>query len=173
MSSSKKVYFSSIAIPALMAASPASAAVLIEYEDPSTGTELSFIVEEEPTPDIINPFYFGLDNVIIDGDVVGEFDVVFYTSNVSGGFDIQAAGVSFFGSQLFSGSTSDPRFSLGSYCNAFSIGCNGSTVTISALPVTPAVPEPTTWLMMLLGMFGTGAMMRRKTSQRVLSVSYS
>lgn len=31
----------------------------------------------------------------------------------------------------------------------------------------PAVPEPTTWAMMLLGFFGIGAAMRRKQSQKV------
>jgi hypothetical protein len=45
--------------------------------------------------------------------------------------------------------------------------------SVNAVEVTAAVPEPTTWAMMLLGFFAVGAMMRSPARRRVTEVSYS
>ena len=53
---------------------------------------------------------------------------------------------------------------------------NGATsgVGIGAMtPAVPAVPEPSTWAMMLLGFFGVGAIMRRPAKAKRFSVAYS
>ena len=34
------------------------------------------------------------------------------------------------------------------------------------ITITPAVPEPTTWMMLILGLFGIGHFMRRKTTRQ-------
>lgn len=45
---------------------------------------------------------------------------------------------------------------------------------VNAVNISSAVPEPTTWAMMLLGFFGIGAAMRgRKAKQAVTKVSYA
>jgi hypothetical protein len=50
------------------------------------------------------------------------------------------------------------------YYNFYSLGTNGQTfgnVLLSSFAVTPNVPEPATWAMMLVGFGGIGFAMRR------------
>jgi PEP-CTERM motif len=62
----------------------------------------------------------------------------------------------FGGPALFSGSTSNPIFNIGTF-NLSSIVDGPATITITA-----AVPEPATWAMMILGFFGVGFMAYRR-----------
>jgi hypothetical protein len=54
----------------------------------------------------------------------------------------------------FTGTTADPTFKLGTY------GITGDSLTIT--DISAAVPEPSTWAMMLLGFGGLGFMAYRK-----------
>jgi hypothetical protein len=58
------------------------------------------------------------------------------------------------------------------YYNFYSLGTNGQTfgnVLLSAFAVTPSVPEPGTWGMMLLGFGAVGFAMRRSRKSGVLA----
>ena len=63
------------------------------------------------------------------------------------------------------------QYSLNIYGDNRGQGALGGTITI-----TPAVPEPATWMMLLLGFFGVGYALRRRKdeeSAEVMRVQYS
>lgn len=78
---------------------------------------------------------------------------------------------------------SDPRWSSGSYLlgpgsytvegvavvSPFNIGGAG----IQLISANPAVPEPATWAMMLLGFFAVGGAMRASRRRQKITVSYA
>ena len=57
---------------------------------------------------------------------------------------------------------------LGSFPGGGGGGGGGSIVTPETPPVTSAVPEPSTWAMMILGLGAIGASLRRSRRQRLL-----
>jgi uncharacterized protein YdeI (BOF family) len=63
----------------------------------------------------------------------------------------------------FTGSLSDPTFVPGFY------GITGSSVTIT--DISAAVPEPSTWAMMILGFLGLGAMAYRRGNRTALNAA--
>ena len=73
---------------------------------------------------------------------------------------------SFFGDQLFSGPSSSPIFLTGSFplYSAFSPGPDPD-----ALLTVTAVPEPSTWAMMILGFAGVGFMAYRQRKSAMLA----
>jgi PEP-CTERM motif len=77
-----------------------------------------------------------------------------YTSPYSGGgFSNELTGGT--GLQIYTGSMLSPIFTPGVYNLAY-----GSVLTVS--PAAPAVPEPATWAMMLVGMGAIGVAVRRR-----------
>jgi hypothetical protein len=64
----------------------------------------------------------------------------------------------------FIGSLADPTFVPGTY-----LGANGDKLTIT--DITAAVPEPSTWAMMILGFVGLGFMAYRRKSQATLNAA--
>ena len=78
--------------------------------------------------------------------------VEFYSTANGGGFSDGSA-ISDFGLQIYSGTEAAPVFTPGSYQLTF------GTLTISD------VPEPATWTMMILGVAGIGAALRRRKAQ--------
>ena len=72
----------------------------------------------------------------------------------------------FSGPDLFTGPTSAPSFNIGTF-QLSSIASGPATLTISAVA---AVPEPSTWAMMVLGFAGVGFMAyRRKRTGNALT----
>lgn len=69
------------------------------------------------------------------------------------------------GPQLFTGTATNPTFSLGTFALTENGGRGTYSLTIAAAP--PAVPEPATWAMMVLGFGAIGVAMRAKTRRRV------
>ncbi len=123
---------------------------------------LTFEVELEPDPDARTSRSFRIDDVsgLISG-VVNVFDVTFYRNTLGGGFSIDQSGTRLFdfaGDQLYTGNTTNPviRFSPNVQLTDYGVGTGTYT-----LATTAGVPEPSTWMMMLIGMGFVGWSMRR------------
>jgi hypothetical protein len=125
----------------------------------------TFDVSENPTPNLDTSSLFQLNNVAVnivsngyDRSITENID--FYTAN--GNTEFIADSGSWFADTLgiansgayFSGTTADPTFKLGTY------GITGDSLTIT--DISAAVPEPSTWAMMILGFVGLGFMAYRK-----------
>ena len=92
------------------------------------------------------------------------FDLLFYDSSESGGFDISGL-LNTAGDQLFTGTTSNPTFILGTFTlSTYGSSDRAYTLTISSMDA--AVPEPSSWAMMLLGFTALGVVARRNRSNK-------
>jgi hypothetical protein len=69
------------------------------------------------------------------------------------------------GPDLFTGNPADPVFTLGSFNLSNPFFGQNDVLTISAVA---AVPEPSTWAMMILGFAGVGFMAHRRNGKRAL-----
>jgi hypothetical protein len=156
-----------LGIMALTASIPATAApLLFDFSGPS-GTA-SFQLDSNPTPDYVNYIsflpgsdQFGFNNVagIFDG-TPGTASTINFGEGIDASLNIVAPGLGFtqFSSPtLFTGPASAPTFLTGSFTLINPFFGNGE-LTISSL--TSGVPEPATWVMMLLGFGATGWVLR-------------
>jgi hypothetical protein len=141
---------------------------------------VTFDLLESPTPSLVASSFFAIDNVqvklvsVLNGDAssTSASDEIGFFSASNGTETILDFGKSFFNDTLnvgsgayFTGSLSDPTFVPGTY-----FGTNGESLTITDM--TAAVPEPSTWAMMILGFCGLGFMAyRRRQNGAALSVA--
>lgn len=172
----KKLLLSGAASFAAMAmAGPADAATLIF--DLSGGRNAIFQLDSNPTPASSQSFSFGSQAVFsaVPGTVNGmnaTFGTISFGTGVFADLSITAPGLGFTqfsgGGPLFTGPASAPIFSPGTFqlTNNFFPDQN-STLTISQL--ASAVPEPTTWAMMLIGFGAVGFAMRRRKVRTTIS----
>lgn len=156
----------------------AANAALIDFR--LTGSYTAhFQIDANPT--VVDPDEFGF----VVQNVIGNFpstsvgyaaDVSFFTADNLGGLEIDdpygdspRAVVVSDGPQLFTGSTSNPTFTLGTFDLAEYMGDGTYTLVISN--VAAAVPEPSTWALAILGFGAIGVAMRR--SSRNVSVRFA
>jgi hypothetical protein len=162
---SKAKLFSAIGVATLALAAPAHASeLLFDFSGPS-GTAV-FQLASSPTPDYVNTVLpgsdqFGFNNVVgvYDG-VAGTASTINFGEGIVASLNIVANGLGFtqFSSPtLFTGSASAPTFLTGSFTLNNPFFGNGN-LTIS--PIASDVPEPATWIMMILGFGLVGAAMR-------------
>jgi hypothetical protein len=87
----------------------------------------------------------------------GSFSYVLFTdTRGDGGFTLlSVSDTAVFGPQLFTGTLTAPIFSTG----AFAMNSGNGTLTVTA-----AIPEPSTWAMMIAGLAGLGALYRRRVA---------
>ena len=156
----RKALIGLLLVGASCVSSQASAAlVLFTLTGPAPA---SFTLDQSPTPSSVTPNYFVMTNVV--GTFLGApSSHINLTFNDNGHWNIGIFNfdgpkiVDFFGSNapLFSGTTATPTFNLGTYsfsdvsADGLSLGDGNSTLTIASVP--GAVPEPSTWMMMLVG----------------------
>ncbi len=165
MSKVKRLSMIGVAIVALTASVPAQASQLMfDFAGPS-GTA-SFQLNSSPTPDYVNSFLpgndqFGFNNVAgTYNGTPGIASTVNFGEGIYASLNILAPGLGFtqFSSPLlFTGSPNAPTFLTGSFTLVNPFFGNGN-LTISQL--TSGVPEPGTWIMMILGFGFVGAAMR-------------
>lgn len=173
---------SSAVAAVLLSAVPAQSATLL-FELTATplfggGTQTAiFQLDSMPTPDRINDqSIFGIEQIFFN-NVSGIFNGINTTANIGFGrgnvANIQVLGqqgaanrinASTTGPSLFTGSLSAPTFATGTFTAA------RSSLVISE--VAAAVPEPSTWAMLVLGFGFIGASMRMKRRKQNVSVSY-
>lgn len=90
------------------------------------------------------------------GDVSYTTNYNFYTADAGGGFDDDSSGHSYFGDQLFAGTTADPAFLIGTHDLFY-----GDSTAPDAVLTISSVPEAATWIMMILGFGLIGGLIRR------------
>ena len=145
----------------------------VDFVDPALG-DFTFQLDntqaklQEPT----EPYYFYVTNVANSTANNPFGTVAFYTTDFGGGF---AAGSSLNGDiyysvaseQLFSGTLNAPTLLTGSFVLTDLDGIRLGQLLVSTVS---AVPEPSTWAMMVLGFAGIGFVTyRRRKSQVVLA----
>ena len=180
---SLRLLSSSAVAAALLSAMPAQAAEFL-FELNATplfgGSPQSavFQLDSMPTPDrISDQSIFGVEQIFFD-NVSGVFNGISTTANIGFGrggvANIQVLGqagamnrvnTSTSGPSLFTGALATPMFTTGTFTTA------RSSLVISE--VAAAVPEPATWLMMILGFGFVGGAMRAKRRKQNVSVSYA
>ena len=151
---------------------------IVQFSVATGGNTITFDAPENPTSltVVAADNFFTISGVTIsfDGSVVKNpsTDTIEF-SPANGNVEKIADQTGFFNVTLgnilttgpyFTGTLSDPTFVPGFY------GIAGSSVTITDIPA--AVPEPSTWAMMLLGFCGLGFMAyRRKNNQAALGAA--
>lgn len=147
-----------------LVASPASAAF---YDFELTGTNQASFQLNSSMPTRSSDYGF-LAQSFFD-DVSGTFsgapgvaDINFGTGlaatfNLGGPYNVQLLGP-----ELFTGPSSDPTFNVGSFDLRNAVFGINDVLTISAVA---AVPEPSTWAMMVLGFAGVGFLTFRRRNQ--------
>jgi hypothetical protein len=102
------------------------------------------------------------------GGTAGTADISFGT-NLIADLNIQSANLGFTQlsapGDLFTGPASSPTFNIGTFNLSGGFTAGPATLTISRAAVA-AVPEPSTWAMMLVGFGAIGASMRRRRRDR-------
>lgn len=150
----------------VVAASPAYAATLqFNFSGPS-GTAM-FQLDSNPTPDFSQSFIgsdqFSFSNVAgTFGGVAGTASTISFGNGIFASLNINAPNLGFTqfsAPPLFTGPPDAPMFLTGSFTLINPFFGNGQ-LTIS--PAAAAVPEPATWLIMLVGFGGVGLAMRRR-----------
>ena len=167
----------SVAVAALLAAacaSPASAA-LLNFEL-SGSQQATFQIDTETVPDKFSSSTLIGDQVLFNnvsgifGGVAGLASISFGTYLAAdlniGGTALGFTQLSGSGPDLFTGNPGDPIFTLGSFNLANPFLGQNDVLTISTVA---AVPEPSTWAMMVLGFAGVGFMAYRRKGQRALA----
>jgi hypothetical protein len=154
------------ALLAVLAASPASAA-LLNFE--LTGShQASFQIDTDTVPNFSSASMFGsqvgFDNVSgIFGGVAGVASISFGT-NLFADFNLGGTPLGFVqlttnGPDLFTGNPADPVFILGSFTLVNPFFGQSDILTISQVT---AVPEASTWAMMILGFASVGFVAYRR-----------
>ncbi len=143
--------------------SPPAGAEMLDFSWVGTGTDsgdsASWTQPSNPTPVSTTAFSTFID-VTNAASTNGSFSVVeFYTSGsiFNGGFAADADPAIFdFGAQLFTGTEATPMFSAG----VTALDSGNLTVTVLT---GAAIPELSTWAMMLMGFAGVGFVGYRRT----------
>jgi hypothetical protein len=126
---------------------------------------VTFDVPESPVAMDISPTIFALKDitVVLNGRIFSRDDTIEFAPATGNTEFLADTSDSIFSDNLgniehtgafFTGATSDPTFVPGTY------GTTGDSLTIT--DISAAVPEPSTWAMMILGFCGLGFMAHRR-----------
>ena len=165
---------------ALVVTVPAHAALLdFNFAGPS-GTAV-FQLDSNATPDfartvIAGSDQFGYYNVAgTFGGINGTASTISFGTGIIATLNIVAPNLGFTqfsgsSSPLFSGTANNPTFNTGTFTLKNPFFGNG-TLTVSK--AAPAVPEPATWALLILGFGAIGATMRSRSDRKSTTVSYA
>jgi len=152
-----------ILLAGVVTSGPATA-TLLQYTV-SGSDNFSFVLDSNPAGTDLTIGFYLTDVPNTSANPIFEI-LAFFDSDIGGGFlatpffsnDPDVPYFNLFGPQLFSGSTAAPTLLTGTF--SLSDGPDINDV----LTVT-AIPEPSTWAMLILGFFGVGFMARRRRNQ--------
>lgn len=172
------VKLATVAVVAGLSTVPSSAEAALLLFNLSGGRNVTFQLDSNPTPDSSQSF-LGENAVFqnLPGTVNGApatLTTVSFGTGIFADLSITAPGLDFTqlasGGPLFSGPGSAPVFAPGTFqlTNPFFSDQN-STLVISAVGAPGAVPEPSTWAMLILGFGAVGFGMRRRKVQTKLA----
>lgn len=148
----------------LFAASPAAAGVT--YFTITGDADVTFSIDDSVAPQYFDADSFAYSTDVDLNGVSGVLNLTFYDLAFSGGIQIGPS-LGVIGPQLYSGTTADPTFLLGTYALGGYTTEESYFLTISDTP--PGVPEPATWAMMLLGFGAIGFSMRAQRARPKLA----
>jgi hypothetical protein len=137
----KEIVCAVAAATAIFASTCAGAAILdVHYV--GFPFDVSWAQSSTPTP--ISFVSSGIVVPVTDFRGAGPYAAIDYFTSPGGGFETPDFLINVLGPQLFSGTTINPVFSVGSF------SLDAGVIAFSA------APEPSTWAMMLLGFAGLG-----------------
>jgi hypothetical protein len=161
-------YLAVIALMGMVAPAANAATYLfsLDYTN-SASADFSFELDSSPSVTVYDAYTFYVTNVL-NTSANNPFPVLaFYTGVVAGGLAAATDpdnGIIYFSygsEQLFTGPLASPTFLTGS----FTLTDYNSGVEVGTLEISAAVPEPSTWAMMLLGFAGIGYLTLRRRNQ--------
>jgi PEP-CTERM motif len=144
------------AFVAALSVTPAFAEILNFSWEYAPGEVATWSQSSNPIPIAVDPGQ--LSRVTVNGGMTTgfmSFSVVDFDSEagngglIIGNIDVESTGV-----QIYTGSEAAPIFSPGQYL-VETVG-TGDEAFVVVTAATPAVPEPSTWAMMLIGFAGLG-----------------
>jgi len=175
----RKAMIGLLLVGASCVSSQASAtSVLFNFTGSATA---SFTLLQSPTPSFVNPNNFGFNSVA--GTFQGAPALLGVGFGTGGDFNL-ASGMTYVmglpnglpgGTNLFSGTTAAPTFNLGTYSFFGDIVTQNDgapthalgNFSLSITSVSDAVPEPSTWMMMIAGFGLLGGAMRYGNNTRI------
>ena len=156
---------------------PKASAELLLFSFNDGESNFSFKLDRNPTVNAVDDDQFFISSVP-NTSAANPFDVYFFTTFLDGGITFALGDVvlsdnlgyfNFTSVQLFTGPTSSPSFVTGSYdLVGFDIP-GGSVPSATLLISVAAVPEASTWAMMILGFSGVGLIMYRRRRTAALA----
>ena len=153
-----------LALPASMglAAQHAHAAQLV-YEVTGASTTISFAIDEQPIVQSVFPDGFVIGGVLVVLNGVSQpRDVGFARGLSEGGFLILGTDINLVGPQLFTGTFNTPTLLTGNFGLAGFID-RTAQYSLQVSPAVTAVPEPSTWLLLVVSFGLLGGAMRSRT----------
>src|ERR1700693_2013407 len=127
------------------------------------GTDAAFTVTLRAAPQAAGASYYFMvqpSNLVVDGALMSDMLVFFNSSDLGGLNSVFDALPDLGGPQLYSGNESDPTLLTGVFC-LYDVE-TGASYTLTA--VTSSVPEPTTTLMLVVGLFAVGMGLKRRSA---------
>jgi hypothetical protein len=130
-------------------------------------TDATFTVSmgTSPSPEFSGQNYFFMvqpTDLVVDGVSVIDTIVFFNSSDLGGLNSVFDALPDLGGPQLYSGNESDPTLLTGVF-SLYDLE-TGASYTLTANAVNTTVPEPTTVLMLLAGLFAVGMGLKRRSA---------
>jgi|SRR5580700_10802818 hypothetical protein len=128
-------------------------------------TDATFTVTLGPAPQAASPSYYFMvqpSNLMVDGTSMSDLLVFFNSSDLGGLNSVFDALPDLGGPQLYLGNESDPTLLTGVFC-LYDLE-TGASYTLTANAVTSSVPEPTTTLMLVVGLFAVGMGWKRRSA---------
>jgi|GEM_PF-1709476 len=127
-------------------------------------TDATFTVTLGPSPQASGQSYFFMvqpTDLVVDGTSMSDMVVFFNLDDLGGLNSIFDALPDLGGPQLYSGSESDPTLLTGVFC-LYDLE-TGASYTLTANAVPASMPEPTTTIMLLAGLFAVGLGLKRRS----------
>jgi hypothetical protein len=128
-------------------------------------TDATFTVTLGPAPQAAGPGYYFMvqpSNLMVDGASMSDMLVFFNSSDLGGLNSVFDALPDLGGPQLYSGNESDPTLLTGVFC-LYDLE-TGASYTLTANAVTSSAPEPTTTLMLVVGLLAVGMGLKRRSA---------
>lgn len=146
---------------------PAQASQLV-YQVTGVGTTIGFTIDEQPVLKSVEVDGFVIGSVLVQLNGISQTrDIGFVRELSEGGFIVLGTDINLAGPQLFTGTFATPTLMGGNFQLT---GFNNRALlySLQVRAATAAVPEPSTWLLLLAGSGLLGAALRGRPRIRTV-----